>query len=328
MQSSPLKIVFFGTSDFAAILLQALLEVNINIVAVVTRPDRPKGRNLILTPCDVKVLAQKIAPHIPLFQPEKASTDAFCQQIKAFSPDLFVVAAYGEIIKENLLETPVHGAINVHGSLLPKYRGAAPIQRALLAGEKKTGITIIEMVRKMDAGPMLAKEEIEIDEEINHQKLSDQLAHLGSKLLLRVIKEIAEGKSYAQIQDESAVTFAPKIEKAEGFLDFEGKTAFELHNQVRAISGSYTFFRGIDGLLRRVKVLKTKAVRVDKSALAPGECMRDPEQGLIVGCKSGDQEAILVVLELVEEGRGRVSGEEFYLRLSSMSKENIRFVKS
>jgi methionyl-tRNA formyltransferase len=157
-----MRIVFFGTSSFAARVLAKLIEHEYQIVAIVTRPDRSKGRNLQSTPPPVKEIAQKIRPDIPIFQPEKASTAEFASTLLPFEADLFVVVAYGEIIKKNLLEMPKLGCINIHASLLPKYRGAAPIQRALMAGEKETGITIIEMSAQMDAGDILAIEAIPI----------------------------------------------------------------------------------------------------------------------------------------------------------------------
>jgi methionyl-tRNA formyltransferase len=186
-----MKIVFFGTSSFAAKVLSNLIERGYQIVAVVTRPDRSKGRNLHASPPPVKEIASTFSSNIPIFQPEKASAPEFASLLKPLEADLFVVVAYGEIIKKNLLEMPTFGCINIHASLLPKFRGAAPIQRSLIAGEKETGITIIEMSPQMDAGDILAIEAIPISEEMTFGELEANLCDLSVKLLLNVISQFS-----------------------------------------------------------------------------------------------------------------------------------------
>ncbi len=230
-----MRIIFFGTPPFAAQILNYLIENGHTIVGIVTRPDKPRGRSGQLLPSAVKALAQEKWPTIPIFQPVKASTDAFVQELKLLNPDVFVIVAYGEIIKENLLKLPSKMCINIHPSLLPKYRGAAPIQRAIMAGEKKSGVTIIEMVLQMDAGAMLGMEEVAIGEETNFGELQAKLCEIACPLVERVLKQIELGTIQKIEQNPSEVIFAPKIAFEDRIIHWE-KSAEEIHNQIRALS--------------------------------------------------------------------------------------------
>ena len=226
------KTVFFGTPVFALPTLERLLDSPHRVVAVVTRPDRPRGRGRRVSPSPVKSLAVEHA--VPVLQPERLASEAVRQQIAAFEPDLAVVAAYGRILPDALLETPRYGTINVHASLLPKYRGAAPIQRAILAGEATTGVTIIRLVREMDAGPMLARRPRPIDPDETSADVERGLAELGADLLLEAVAGIDAGTATETPQDHAAATFAPRLTRDDGRIDWS-RPARAIHDQVRGL---------------------------------------------------------------------------------------------
>lgn len=300
-----MRIVFFGTSSFAARVLAKLIENGHQIVAIVTRPDRSKGRNLQSTPPPVKEIAQKIKPDIPVFQPEKASTPEFASVLQTFQPDLFVVVAYGEIIKKNLLEMPKLGCINIHASLLPKYRGAAPIQRSLMAGEKETGITIIEMSPQMDAGDVLAIEAIPVSDNMTFGELEPQLCELSCKLLFDVIKQFELGTVVKIPQDHTLATLAPKITPEEEQIDWH-KSAEVLHNQIRSLSptpgASCQILIGNDK--KRLKIKRSEIVDGEGS---PGAILSFGKEGFVVACGEGG----LRLLEVQLEGKKTMSAGDF-----------------
>lgn len=251
-----MKIVYFGTPLFAAEILQYLLDHQIEIAAVVTQPDRPKGRSLQLTPSAVKTATPL---SIPLFQPEKASQELFLKELKDLNADLFVVVAFGQILPQKLLDIPPLGCINVHASLLPKYRGAAPIQRSILAGEKETGIAIQKMVKQLDAGDVIATAKTEILPDMTYGELEVILRELAKPLLLKVIREYEKRIPHAEPQDRELVTFAPKIELEEGEIHW-ARSAQDLHNLVRAFSprpGAWAWVK-VGNEKKRLKILKTQ----------------------------------------------------------------------
>lgn len=301
-----MRIIFFGTPKFAANILTFLKESSHDVVAVVTRPDKPKGRSKKLAPSAVKDAVLKNWPRIPLFQPEKASTEAFAEILKSFKPDLFVVVAYGEIIKTNLLEIPKQMCINIHASLLPKYRGAAPIQRVIMEGEKETGITIIEMVLKMDAGKILEVAKISIGENENFGQIEEKLYKVSGPVLLNVIKKIESGTLEKVPQDEDQVTFTQKI-LVEDRLIHWSKSAEEIHNQIRGLSphpGAFCFVEQ-NGQIKRLIIRKA---RKDLSKSGPVGSTLFYEQGeWIVGCGSG----ALSLIEIQLEGKKSLPIEEF-----------------
>lgn len=213
-----MKIIFAGTPDFAVPSLQMLLSSKHEVCAVYTQPDRPAGRGRHSHASSVKELATKYA--IPVFQPLSLKTDEDFQQIKSFNADLIVVVAYGMILTQAVLDVPRLGCINVHGSLLPRWRGAAPIQRALMAGDEKTGITIMQIVRKLDAGDMLHKEECVIGDSDTASDLHDKLAELGAIGLVKVLAQMEAGTLHAEPQDEALVTYAEKLTKSEAIIDW------------------------------------------------------------------------------------------------------------
>ena len=253
-----MRVIFFGTPTYADIVLNHLIDANVNIVGIVTRPDKPKGRSQKLQPTPVKITAQKRLPDVPIFQPAKASTAEFCQTLLGLKSDLFVVVAYGEIIKQMLLDLPPMGCINVHYSLLPKWRGAAPMQHSLMNGDKKTGVTIIEMVLAMDAGDILGVSEISVPQDMTLGELSEKLCEIAPPLLLDVMEKIETKTIKPESQDESQITLAPKITPEMCRIDWS-KSAQDIHNQIRGLSpkpGAYTTIE-VHGVEKRLKILRS-----------------------------------------------------------------------
>ncbi len=228
-----MKIIFAGTPEFAVPSLQALLDSKHEVCAIYTQPDRPAGRGQQLHISPVKALALTHA--IPVFQPLSFKTDEDLQQLLSFNADLMVVVAYGMILTQDALEAPKLGCINVHGSLLPRWRGAAPIQRALMAGDAKTGVTIMQIVRKLDAGDMLHKEEYTITNNDTASSLHDTLATIGALGLAKVLTQIDSGVIQAEVQDESLVTYAEKLTKSEAVIDWQ-QSAHEIALKVRGLN--------------------------------------------------------------------------------------------
>lgn len=243
-----MNIVFMGTPEFAKISLEGMIKENetgekfglkgkINIKLVVTNEDKQKGRGKKILPTPVKELAN--FNNIEVYQPKTLRNEEVVEKIKNINPDLIVVVAYGKIIPDNIISIPKKGIINVHGSLLPKYRGAAPIQWAVLNGDTKTGITIIDIESKLDAGAMLLKKEIEIKKEDTTASMFEKLAILGKDALLETIYNIENDKVKREIQDDNLATYAPMIEKEMGVIDFN-KSCIEIQNKVRGMNGIFT----------------------------------------------------------------------------------------
>ncbi len=228
-----MNIVFFGTPQFAAKVLSYLIHNNVKIVAVVSKPDKPKGRSSKLVPTPIKEVALK--EKIPIHQPEKASTDEFATILKSYRPDLFVVVAYGEIIRQHILDIPTKACINLHASLLPKLRGAAPIQRAIINGMDKTGISIMHMVKKMDAGDVIAQVECPILPNETRGELEEKLCDIGSKELLKVLHEFERDECQRSPQDETLVTMAPKIELEDCHIRWD-RPSQDIHNLIRGVN--------------------------------------------------------------------------------------------
>jgi methionyl-tRNA formyltransferase len=241
-----MRLVFMGTPDFAAASLEALLKSDDSVVGVVTQPDRPKGRGQILTPSPVKLLAQR--EQIPLLQPLKMKDPEFLRALSEWKPDLIAVAAFGRILPPAILSLPRLGCINVHGSLLPKYRGAGPIQWAIINGETETGITTMLMDEGMDTGAMLLQESIPITSEDTAGTLSPRLAELGGTVLVETIARLKAGTLVPRPQDSSQATLAPLLKKEDGAIDW-ASPAIALANRVRGLApwpGAYTTVAGDD----------------------------------------------------------------------------------
>ena len=277
------RVVFFGTPAFAAEILSYLLETSHDIVAVVTQPDRPQGRSSQLVPSPVKQVAQQL----PCLQPEKASDPTFLAQLRDLNADLYVVAAFGQILPQTLLDIPRLGIINVHTSLLPKYRGAAPIQRALMAGDPITGVTIMKIVRQLDAGDILAVAEMPLPQGMAFGELEAELCALSKPLLVSVLRAYEEGIPPSVPQDPTHVTFAPKITTEECKVDWS-RSAQEIHNQIRALSpqpGAWCWVLHGDEK-RRVKILQS-AVVTNSNSNRPGALSLQKNSSLIVFCGIG-----------------------------------------
>lgn len=311
-----MRIVFFGTSRFASQVLAHLVKQKslIDIVAVVTRPDRPQGRSLRISSSPVKEQALQLLPSIPLYQPEKASTDEFASTLRALNPDVFVVVAYGEIIKQNLLSTPHLGCINIHASLLPKFRGAAPIQRSIMAGEKETGITIIEMVMALDAGPMIEKVAVPIGEDTTFGELELSLQEAACIALDKALKAFAEGRVKKEVQNEKESTYAAKLMPGEEKISWNLPSE-KVHNLIRALSpapGAWCVIR-IGDQEKRLKIKRTR-LRHDLHG-EPGQILIQNKDSLVIACKQG----ALEILEVQLEGKKTLAISEFLRGLANTS---------
>lgn len=236
-----MRVVFMGTPDFAVKSLDAVLKAGHEVKGVITQPDRPKGRGKKMLPPPVKERALQLG--LPFYQPQSVKDEAFLALLKRLEAEVIVVAAYGRILPQSVLELPLFGCINVHGSLLPQYRGAAPIQRAILNGDKETGVTIMQMAAGMDTGDILLKKAVPIGENDTTGQLFERLAYLGGELLVDALEALAAGRLQREKQNEAEATYAPMLSKTDEIIDWQ-KPAYILHNQVRGLNptpGAYTF---------------------------------------------------------------------------------------
>ena len=301
--TAPLRIVFFGTPAFAVPTLAALLDSLHAVVAVVTQPDRPRGRGQRVSDAPVKALA--VERGLPVLQPARLSRELFEADFIALHADIGVVAAYGKILPEWLLQAPRFGLINVHASLLPKYRGAAPIQRAVVNGDVETGVTIMRIVKALDAGPMLARVVRPIGPDDSSEEVERDLATLGADLLVRTLDPVATGTAIAVPQDEALATYAPRLTKEEGAIDFT-KPARAVHNQIRGLRpwpAAYTFVDGARLVVHRARV------SARETQAETGTCVAAEADGITIAC--GESSAI-DLLEVQPEGR-RVMAARDYL---------------
>lgn len=298
---SDLKILFMGTPDFALSSLKALAKSGENIVGVVTQPDKPRGRGYALMPPPVKVYAEEQG--IPVYQPSTLKGEEFAALLDSVAPDMIVVAAYGKILPENVIDYPRYGCINVHGSLLPEYRGAAPIQRAIIDGKDVTGITIMYMDKGLDTGDMLLSAKTDIGESDNFETLHDRLAQLGAQTLISAIELIKSGKAKRTPQDGAAATYASKIEKSDCIIDF-GLPAHRVHDLIRGLSPIPLAFTHTPD----TKVLKIVSARVSERLTdAPAGTVISVDGGITVACGEG----AVTLLTVVPEGKSKMSAEDF-----------------
>ena len=301
----PLRIVFMGTAEIACPGLQALIrEPSLHVVAVVTQPDRPKGRDLKLQPSAVKKVA--LAAGLPVLQPERARQEHFIQQLKETQPDLIVVTAYGQILPKAILELPRFGCLNVHVSLLPKYRGAAPIQWALLNGDSETGVTLMKMDAGMDTGDILTQTTTPISHHDTAATLHDRLAGLGANLLLATIPDFVAGKIQPRPQPAQGVCYARKITKEDGHLDWN-QSAQVLWDRVRAFTPWPGAFASLSGETKPLLLKIWEAEIAPQFSGTPGEILQTDKSGIVIAC--GEQ--ALRVLELQREGGKRLKVREF-----------------
>ena len=299
-----LQIIFMGTAELARASLEALLrQLDFALVAVVTQPDRPKGRNLKLQPSPVKETALQAG--LPVLQPERARNESFIQELRTLRPDLIAVAAYGQILPQTILDLPRLGCLNVHTSLLPKYRGAAPIQWAILEDEAETGVTIMKMDAGLDTGPILTQRATPIHAEDNAQILHDRLARIGGELLVETIRAYAAGTVLSRPQPAEGASYARKISKEDGLLDWT-QTVRSLWNRVRAFTpwpGAFTYLTGPPSH----HLLKIWRAEIVEQSGPPGEILAAYKTGIVVACGQG----ALRILNLQREGGRRMNAQEF-----------------
>ncbi len=292
-----MKIIYMGTPDFAVPALKALADSNHEVCAVFTQPDKPRGRKMIKTPPDVKVCAQSLG--IPVYQPDSLKNGDSLEIIKSYSPDAIVVAAYGKILPEAVLKIPRYGCINIHGSLLPKYRGAAPIQQSVLNGDKVTGVTTMLMDVGLDTGDILLTCETEIGENETSGELFDRLALLGGELILKTLSMLEKGEITPKKQDENLATHTSKIDKTFCPIDFS-KSAFEVHNKVRGLNPWPVASTRISG-----KTVKIYLTRICDKKGKIGEIIS--VKPFVVACGENSVE----IVELQPEGKKRMKAEAF-----------------
>ena len=302
---SALRIVFMGTPDFAVSALDAVFCAGYPVAGVFTQPDRPKNRGMKLTASPVKQYA--LEKGIPVFQPAsfKREPEAL-EALQALEPDLIVVAAYGQILPQSVLDVPRLGCINIHSSLLPKYRGAAPINWAILNGETKTGVTIMKMALALDAGDIIAQKKTDIDPNETAEELFGRMAKLGADLLLEVIPTLADGTAVFTPQNDAESTYAPLLSRALSPLDWN-RTAKELHNQVRGLIPWPAASAELNGV--RFKIFRVAEAERHTEA-EPGTLLAGMGKGIYIACGSG---SILEILELQAPGKKRMPAAD-YLR--------------
>ncbi len=297
-----MKIVFMGTPDFAVVALEALCKSEHEVVAVVTQPDQPKGRGYVLTPSPVKLYSQ--SQGLAVYTPESVKEDAFFEQYRSWNADVCVVAAYGKILPPQILFTPRYGSLNIHSSILPKYRGAAPIQRALMAGEEQVGVTIMQMDEGLDTGDILAVKTMQLTESDNLETVHDRMAQLGAQALLEVLQQIKSGALQPQKQDDFLSTYAAKIQKEDCVLDFS-RGARELFWQIRALSPiplAYTYHNG-----NLLKIIEAKPVELPTDGITAGTALSLHKGEILVACEKG----ALSIRKLLPQGKNRMNAADY-----------------
>jgi methionyl-tRNA formyltransferase len=299
-----LRVLFMGTAELSCDSLRALIaSPHSQVIAVVTQPDRPKGRDLKLQPSPVKALALQAG--LLVLQPERARDEAFLGTLRDLQPDLIAVAAYGQILPQSILDLPRYGCLNVHTSLLPRYRGAAPIQWAILNGEAETGVTIMKMNAGLDIGDILTQATTPISPKDNSETLHDRLARMGAELLVWTIPDYVAGKLNPRPQTFEGATFAPKIKKQDGHIDWN-QPALTLWNRVRGLMpwpGAFSYLPGQP----QPHLLKIWQAEVVEGAGPPGEVLQADKAGIVVGCGH----KALRILILQREGGRRLPAQDF-----------------
>ena len=302
----PLRIVFFGTAELAVASLANLAALasksDCELLAVVTQPDKPRGRDLLLQPSPVKAAALRL--QLPVLQPKRARDETFLQELRQLAPDLIVVVAYGQILPQALLDIPKHGSLNVHTSLLPRHRGAAPIQWAILNGDSETGVTIMKMDAGLDTGPILAERRTPICDSDTAQTLHDRLAPLGAELLVETISPWISGKIRPRQQPEGG-SYARKIEKADGLIDWQ-ESAEEVWRKIRAFTpwpGAFSYLQ--TGAQKRL--IKIWEATPTEQSGAPGTILTVSREGFTVAAGSGS----IAISSVQPEAKKRMTAREF-----------------
>ncbi|RYM07224.1 methionyl-tRNA formyltransferase [Sporolactobacillus sp. THM7-7] len=299
-----MKVIFMGTPDFSVPVLNELLaDERVDVAAVVTQPDRPKGRKRKLTPPPVKVLA--LENGLPVLQPEKVRDPQSVADILSYRPDLLITAAYGQILPRTLLAGPPLGCINVHASLLPEYRGAAPIQQAIIDGRTETGVTIMYMVEKLDAGDILSQVSVPIDDHDTFGTLHDKLSAAGAGLLMKTLPGLAAGECRPVPQDDDKATYAPSIRREDEAINWR-KTAGEVRNLIRGLNPFPGAFTKLDG--KELKIFAAEPAKVSAGKAMPGTIVKIEEDGFLVAAGSS---TALKVTECQPSGKKRMSASAF-----------------
>ncbi|MDE6700270.1 MAG: methionyl-tRNA formyltransferase [Acetatifactor sp.] len=305
-----MKIVFMGTPDFAVGAMEALLEAGHEITLAVTQPDKAKGRSGQLQAPPVKECALK--HQIPVLQPRRIKTPEAIAELKKYEADVYIVAAFGQILSQEILDMPKYGCLNIHASLLPKYRGASPIQHVIIDGESETGVTIMQMDAGIDTGDMLYKKKISIEDTDTYETLHDKLTVLGGEAIKEALDLLEEGKLMPERQDDAASCHAPLIEKQMGHLDF-AQSAVVLDRLIRGVTpwpSAYTSYKGKQlKIWRAVPVEDAETARKTASQSAPGTILDTDRDSVLISCGQG----ALRVLELQLEGKKRMSAHDFLL---------------
>ena len=305
-----MRIVFMGTPDFAVPTLTALIEGGHEVVAVVTQPDKPKGRGkaLQMTPTKKVAVEKAIEYEIPVYQPVKVRDPEFVELLKTMAPDAIVVVAFGQILPKSILDLPKYGCVNVHASLLPKYRGAAPIQQAVIDGEKESGVTIMRMGTGLDTGDMISRIVVPIAKDETGGTLFDKLAEAGAKLLVETLPHIFDGTAvYEKQPEESPTPYAGMITKQMGLINF-GKSAAELERLVRGLNpwpSAFTFWNGKTLKVWESFVVKSEEAGTEKPE--PGTVVKTDKKGIYVACG----EDVLVLSQVQLEGKKRMDADAF-----------------
>lgn len=295
-----MRILFMGTPEFARENLRAIYESGHEIVGVVTTPDKPKGRGMVLTPSDVKAYAQEVG--LDVYQPTTLKDGAFLDTLEKLNPELIVVVAYGKILPQYVLDFPKHGCINAHASILPKYRGAAPIQRAIIDGEIETGVSVMKMDIGLDTGDVMLVERVPILENDNFEDVHDKLVVAGSQGLLKAIDLFEQGNEQFTPQDDN-FTYAEKITKADCVIDF-GRSVKDVHNRIRGLSPiPLAFAKTPDGKILKV----TRAHMSNTDAEAECGTVVSFDGGICVKCLDG----VIAFDEIIPEGKGRMSASAY-----------------
>lgn len=314
-----MKIAFMGTPDFAAGAMEALINAGHEVIVAVTQPDKPRGRSKELLPPPVKQCALK--HDIPVMQPKRIKMPEAVAELRQYPADIYVVAAFGQILSQEILDIPRYGCLNIHASLLPKYRGSSPIQRVIIDGEKKTGVTIMQMDAGIDTGDMLYKKEIPIADTDNYETLHDKLMVLGGEAIVEALSLLEQGKLVPVRQDDSLSSHAPMIDKGMGRIDYT-RRAEELDRLIRGLTpwpGTFTSCRG-----RQLKIWKAKAVSSDSlgegvSGAVPGEILGVDKDTITV--MTGD--GALKIFELQLEGKKRMTTHDFLLGMKLQPGERL-----
>ena len=300
-----IRIVYMGTPDFAVEPLEAIIKAGYEVAAVVTQPDKQKGRGKEVKMTPVKVCALRHG--IPVFQPVKIKEPEAVAELEKYQADLFVVAAFGQLLSEEILNMPEYGCINIHASLLPAYRGAAPIQWAVLNGEKESGVTIMQMDKGLDTGDMLLKRSVELSPKETGDSLHDKLMHLGAELIVEALSKLEKGELVPEKQKDELSSYAKKLTKAMGQIDWS-KDAVSLERWIRGLNSwpsAYTFFGG-----KTLKIWEAQVTEENGAQKAePGQVVSVSRESFTVACGQGE----LQILPLQLEGKKRVSTREFLL---------------